>query len=518
MLLLVGFLIARGLVPVVSESCTFTADPPTSLRSGGDILSFPLPPDGTLADCVSLCCSTSTCVALSYNNPQPEATRVGGNACGVGSVCCMLKGIVPPLNTSNPWPGTVRSAVINFDAVLAPPPPFPASTAIAGAVVSANRTVWMGPPGAGDTWPSAWTASGRTFAWVCDTALGPMGLTEFTGDPYSSNLNVSVVAADPIDWLTLCAPYNASRREDFGNVKSGGMAEVGGVLYVGATCINYGTDSTLFVRQHDITGFIAASTDNGLTWNNVTSVTGFPGRFSAPTFTSCGQGLPCRDPDSNLEWTYVFFTGAGFNDFTYWENGDASYLARVAPVPASITSPAAYQYFAGPSADGRPQWSPDSTQAQPVMTYGRMMGQNAIHYNAEIGRWLCANYGFVDVVSGNPWPWHQSPWHQLDVRRRTQLVMLEAPQPWGPWSIFYREDDFGSVWNSSGAYGTTFPAAFHRPLAADGTADMILLFACGNGLAGCEYKLNYVPVTVTLTPSGVAHATHARSLNKWKQQ
>jgi hypothetical protein len=35
---------------------------------------------------------------------------------------------------------------------------------------------------------------------------------------------------------------------------------------------------------------------------------------------------------------------------------------------------------------------------------------------------------------------------------------------------------------------------------------MILLFSCGNGLAGCEYKLNYVNVSVQLTPSGVEHA------------
>lgn len=494
-----------------ADTCSAIPDAPNSLRSGNDILSFPLPSTATFADCVSLCCSTSTCVALSFNNPQPAFTSVGGNSCSAGSVCCMLKGVVPPLNASNPWQGAVTSAVLSFAPILAPPPPFPPSQAIAGAVVGANRTVWRGPPGAGDTWPTAWTAAGRTLAWVCDTALGPMGLTEFTGDPYAQALNVSVIVGDPLDWLTLCAPYNASRKEDFGNVKPGGFAEIGGVLYVGATCIDYGFNSTLFVRQRDITGWIASSTDNGLTWANVTSVTSFPGRFSAPTFTSCGRGLPCRDPDSSLDWVYVFFTGSGFNDDTYWENGDATYLARVAPVPAAITSPPAYQYYAGLSADGRAQWSPDATQAQPVMTYGRMMGQNAIHYNAEIGRWLVANYGFVDVVSGNPRPWHQSPWHQLNTLRRSQLVMLEAPEPWGPWSVFYRDDDFGSAWNASGAYGTTFPAAFHKPLAADGTAEMILLFSCGNGLAGCEYKLNYINVTVTLRPSGVAHAARVKA-------
>ena len=423
----------------------------------------------------------------------------------------MFKGIVPPLNATNPWPGAVRTAVLSLGDGPAPTPAFPPSAAIASARVGANHTVWRGAPGAGDTWPSVWAADGRTLAWVCDTALGPMALTELTGDAFQAELSVAVVAPDPLDWLSLCAPYNASTKEDYGNVKPGGMAEVNGTLVVGAACISYGADvgdSTIFVRQIDLAGFVAASTDGGRTWGNVTPVGAFPGRFAAPTFTNCGAGAPCADPDAPaLSWLYAFFTGAGLDGKTFWENGDVTYLARVAPDAASVARPAAYQYYAGSSggAGARPQWSPDAGQAQPVMAFPRMMGQNAIHYNAQIKRWLVANYGFVNAA-GNPWPWHQLPWHKLDTPRRTQLTMLEAPQPWGPWSLFYRDDDFGGAWNGSGAYGTTFPAAYHRPVRADGSADMVMLFSCGNGLEGCEYKLNYVNVTLQLTAEGVAHA------------
>jgi hypothetical protein len=494
--------------------CAYTPDPPTALRSGGDILSFPLPPSASLADCAALCCQTTTCVALSFNSPQPEATSVGGMTCAAGSVCCMLKSTIPPLNASNPWPGAVTTAVLAEARGPAPAPPFPASTAIIGAVVGANRTVWRGEPGAGDTWPTALTASGRTFAFVCDTKLGPMGLTELQGDAFLGALNVTVVAPDPLNWLQLCAPYNASRVEDFGNVKPGGIAEVGGVLVVGAACISYGADvgdDALFVRQRNIAGFVAMSEDAGLTWANATPVGAFPGRFAAPVFTSCGRGAPCPDPDSSLQWTYVFFTGSSFGDASYWENGDAHFLARVSPTPADIANPAAYQYYAGAGggASPRAQWTPDAAQAQPVLTFGRMLGQNSLHYNSQLGRWLCANYGFVSD-SGQPTPWHQLPWHTPNTPRRTQLVLLEAPQPWGPWSIFYREDDFGAPWMSQGAYGTTFPAAWHAPLQADGTAAMVMLFSCGNGGVGCEYKLNYVNVTLQLSPEGVAHAQGAQ--------
>ena len=423
----------------------------------------------------------------------------------------MLKGTVPPLNATNPWPGAVQSGVLALGRGDAPTPPFPPSAAVAGATMGASRKLWGDGRADGDTWASVWTRDGRTLAWVCDTTYGPMALMELTGDPFNATLNATLVAPDPVDWLTLCAPYNASRKEDFGNVKAGGVADVNGTLFLGATCNNYGTDSTLFVRQHDIVGFVVASTDGGTTWTNVTAVGAFPGRFAAPTFTNCGPGGACRDPDSSLEWVYAFFTGSAFNDFTYWENGDAHFLARVAPDAASVSNPAAYQYYAGTSggATARPQWSQDATQAQPVLTFGRMLGQNAIHYNAEIGRWLVANYGFVNGA-GDPWPWHQLPWHTHDTPRRTQLTMLEAPHPWGPWSVFFRDDDFGAAWDGSGAYGTTFPAAFHRPLAADGTAEMTMLFSCGNGGAGCDYQLNYINVTLQLTPAGVSHARAAR--------
>ena len=516
--LLPGATTAAALLPGVTAAasalppaCAAALDPPTSLRTGADILSFPLPLTATLDDCIALCCQTSTCVALSFNLPQPEATAVGGMACAVGGACCMLKGRVPPLNASNPWPGAVRSATLALGAGPGPAPPFAPSTAIASAALAQGPpALWGDGRADGDTWASAWLADGRTLAWVCDTTYGPMALMELQGDPYASALAAAVVAPDPLPWLDLCKAFNASRAEDYGNIKAGGMAEVNGTLYVGVSCINYGFDSTLFVRQHNLAGFVAASSDGGRSWANITAVGAFPGRFAAPVFTSCGRGAPCPDPDlPGVQWTYVFFTGSAYNDASYWESGDAHYLARVAPTADALARPAAYQYYAGTSGGALPraQWSPDATQAQPVLAFGRMLGENNIHYNAQLGRWVCANYGFLDTA-GNPSTWHQQPWHTKDTPRRTQLLMLEAPQPWGPWRAFFRDDDFGGAWNGSGAYGTTFPAAFHTQV-VNGSAQMSMLFACGNGLAGCHYQLNYMNVTLQLSPEGVEHAAKA---------
>jgi len=130
-----------------------------------------VPQSASANDCIALCCQTSTCVALSYNNPQPEFASIGGTSCLAGGVCCMLKGTVPPLNASNPYPpGTVRSAALTVPPTApAPTPPFPESTFISSAALVGPRTTWCDGKACGDTWPSALTASGRTFAWVCDS-------------------------------------------------------------------------------------------------------------------------------------------------------------------------------------------------------------------------------------------------------------------------------------------------------------------------------------------------------------
>jgi len=413
----------------------------------------------------------------------------------------MLKGAVPPLNATNPWGAAVTTAVVSLPAgAPGPAPPFPPSTFVSGARVDAGSWWWW-PGGAGDTWPTAVTSDGRLYGWACDTAVNktgtPMAPFELTGDPYARALVPVPLAVSPVD-QNLCAPWHPS---DIVNTKTGGVLALGTTLYTGVTCITYGQDATLFVRQHDLAGFVVKSTDGGRTWANVTAVGAFPGRFAAPTFVNCGPGAPCADPDAPaLQWVYAFFTGASWNNYAYWENGDAHFLARVAP--ESVENAAAYQYYVGLSGGdaARPQWSPDPTQAQPVLSFGRMIGQNDVVYNAHLGRWLVANYGFLNDA-GNPWPWHQDAWHALNTRRRTQLLMLEAPNPWGPWALFYRDDDFGSAWNASGSYGSTFPALWHRPVNASGparTAEMVMIFSCGNGLAGCHYTLNTAQVTLTL--------------------
>ena len=464
------------------------------MRNGDDYLSQPLSASSTLNDCALLCCSAinSRCVAFSYNNPQPSNTSVGGASCLRGGVCCMLKDGVGTMQ-SNSWPGAVRTGTSSTPDGPAPTPPFAPSVDIVD-VVFGDVNYWSGE---GDTWPTATDAAGNTFGWCCDASNGgnfsPMSLWRLDGDPASpGGIVPAQVAHEPIDFAHLCAYLGPTGSYPKINVKPGGMMVApptpgapNGTLLVGVSCMNYGDDAA-FARQHNLAGFVAASVDGGATWTNVTAVGAFAGRFAAPIFVSCGRAHDaCADVDGGV--AYVFFAGA-FDDAAYWDNNDAMFLGRVAPAEANI--PASYEFYAGLDGAGAPRWTTDASQAQPALEFGNMLGENAVSYHPGLGKYLVANFGFVDHA-GQPRPWHTQPFMSP---HRTQLLLLEADHAWGPWRVFYRDDDSALA---PGLYTPTFPSAYMRP--PTGTAaELVMFFACLDGAPNCRYTLNYVNVTLSI--------------------
>jgi hypothetical protein len=270
------------------------------------------------------------------------------------------------------------------------------------------------------------------------------------------------------------------------NVKPSSLLAVNGTLFAGVSCINYG-DDPMFNRQHNLAGFLMQSQDWGRSWQNVTAVGAFAGRFAAPMFVSCGQNNnPCRE--RNGGFLYVFFPGA-FDNAAYWCQNDALFLARVPE--ASVGNLSSYEYFLGLTETG-PAWAADSRQAQPVLEYGRMVGENAMFFHPGLNRYLMANYGFLDAA-GNPRPWHQEP---ILNPHRTQLVMLEAPEPWGPWTRFFHTDNTAIP----GLYTPTFPSQLMGPVVGD-QANLTMFFSCLDGPSTCQYSLNWQNITLSLNLS-----------------
>jgi hypothetical protein len=94
-----------------------------------------------------------------------------------------------------------------------------------------------------------------------------------------------------------------------------------------------------------------------------------------------------------------------------------------------------------------PIWNADDSLAVPIFAYSRLTGDNHLLYNKGIKRYIICNYAFIDS-NGNPCPYHNEPLQQYI----TQLTLFEAPEPWGPWSLFYQDDNWGD-----GDYQPSFP-------------------------------------------------------------
>ena len=81
-----------------------------------------------------------------------------------------------------------------------------------------------------------------------------------------------------------------------------------------------------------------------------------------------------------------------------------------------------------------------------------MTGENHVSYNAGLGRYIMGNYGFTDR-EGNPFSYHHMTTGWNPEKQTTQLTLFEAPNPWGPWSLFYQCDE----WGVTGGYQPSFP-------------------------------------------------------------
>lgn len=285
------------------------------------------------------------------------------------------------------------------------------------------------------------------YAGAGDNRLSPMNFWRIRGGPdfsqrtHHNDWFVDLVDNLPLDPAVYCTD---PRVDSLMGLKPAGLIDIGGRLHFAVETQNYGQDPT-FNRQTNIEGWIITSDDYGLTWDrNATEQTEFfSGRVASCHFLQYGQGS--ATPDG---WLYAYFPGASDDGCSYWENGDYVLLGRVAP--ELVLDRAAWQFWVGVRPDGHAVWSDDEQDARPVFEYPRMTGENHVSYNAGIGRYIMGNYSFLDD-DGNPRPYHQGSRHSTV--GHSQLTLFEALNPWGPWSLFHRDDN----WGTYGDYQPAFP-------------------------------------------------------------
>lgn len=302
--------------------------------------------------------------------------------------------------------------------------------------------------GAGDMWPLTWAEDGNIYAGAGDNRHSPMNVWRVTGEPdmsrpayFDSDWVLDEVCNKPLD----AANYRTNPRVDRERgLKPAGLIDLNGLLHMAVESHNYGEDPA-FNRQTNIEGWIITSDDHGVTWNEAATdyQSFFSGRVASCHFLQYGQGG--ATPDG---WLYAYFPGASDDGNSYWCNGDYVLLGRVDP--GRVLERGAWQFLSGYSANGVPEWSDRDADAVPIFSYVRMTGENHVSYNAGLRRYIMGNFSFLDRW-GNPLPYHQATW-PLSIDR-TQLTLFESPNPWGPWRLFHRDDN----WGTYGDYQPVFP-------------------------------------------------------------
>ncbi len=273
----------------------------------------------------------------------------------------------------------------------APAPPSPRIKEVRWAPRS---SILRAAPGS-DNWPLTWADDDALY-----TAYGDgQGFKPFV--PKKLSLGFAKVLGPPENFQGINIPSPSGEQTGDGarGQKASGLLMVNGVLY-------------LWTRNAD-NAQLAWSNDHAHTWT--WSDWRFDTSFGCPTFLNFGRNHEgARD-----DFVYIYSPDG---DSAY-QPADAMVLARVPN--DQITDRAAYQFLGGLDTGGNPLWSNDIADRQPVFRNRDRCGRSSISYNPALRRYL----------------WCQT-FPAADARFRGGFAILDAPEPWGPWTTAFSTDQW----------------------------------------------------------------------------
>jgi hypothetical protein len=139
----------------------------------------------------------------------------------------------------------------------------------------------------------------------------------------------------------------------------------------------------------------------------------FPGsHFGGPAFINFGKN------NENARDDYVYAISSD-----QWDNGSNARLGRVPK--SNIADGQCWQFVSAFDKDGNPAWNYNLNYAIPVLSIHRYIGLPEMVYLAGIKRYL-----FIT------WRLHED----FTPETGTDLLVLESPEPWGPFSLVHFEE------------------------------------------------------------------------------
>ena len=200
-------------------------------------------------------------------------------------------------------------------------------------------------------------------------------------------------------------------------------------------------DGTLYMLVRNVASSqLGWSRDQGRTWEWADWK--FGTSFGCPTFLNFGKAnAGCRD-----EYVYIYSQDAE----SAYLRADRMVLARVPKT--RLRERAAYEFFTKRNETDSAEWTSDIAQRGAVFENPGRCYRSSVVFNAPLKRYLWCQTGAGE-----------------DPRFAGGLTILDAPEPWGPWTTAYHADE----WDVGPGETSGFPAKW---ISADGLT-LFLVFS-----------------------------------------
>ncbi len=267
-----------------------------------------------------------------------------------------------------------------------------------------------------DGWLYTAYGDGRGFAPFVPEKLS-LGFARLRGRPWALSTE------------NLRSPTGEQRGDGPRGLKAGGLLMLDGTLYL--------------LARNATNACLAWSTNHARAWT--WADWRFTESFGCPDFLNFGPNYAGARDDR----VYVFSPDTP----SAYRPGDAVVLAR-APRDR-LREQAAWEFYAGRDAQGRPRWSATAADRAPVLRLPGRCHRLSVSYCAPWKRYL--------LVMTLPPGRLKHDGGAGDLRFQGGLALFDAPEPWGPWTtVHYR-----THWDAAPGESARLPTAWMDPQGRD---------------------------------------------------
>ena len=285
---------------------------------------------------------------------------------------------------------------------------FPKSKIFAGLEWTGPRAPYREPDIKGDTFPITWADDNELYASSGDPLWGEsrdgLDAEKFSGNAEDYTIHKT-------------CHMNAYTGWGGDGPKPTGMVCVDGVLYLAfQNLLRQKKPAHGLLSQHGSDAHIVYSTNKGFIW------TPHLPNISEPMFAGCKFGGPAfvqhgkNNADARDDFVYAVSSDQ-------WDNGSNLRLGRVPK--DRIVQRGAWEWVCAWDAQGNPAWHGDLDLAIPVLSLHRWLGCPEMVYLPKFERYLLLT-----------WRLHSD----FSPTQGTDLLVFEAPNPWGPFSLVHFEE------------------------------------------------------------------------------